>query len=110
MAIPVREIRLLQTAKGSVPFEKWFDRLKDKRIQAIVDARLTRLLDGNFGDHKQVGKGVFELRIQTGPGYRIYYGLDGPRLVILIAGASKRSQKADIETAQELWKEYRNAK
>jgi putative addiction module killer protein len=110
MAIPVREIRLLQTANGSVPFEKWFDRLKDKSAQATIDARLTRLMDGNFGDHKQVGNGVHELRIHAGPGYRVYYGLDGPMIVILITGGSKRSQKTDIQTAQELWKEYQNAK
>ncbi len=62
---------------------------------------------GNFGDHKGVGKGVSELRIGFGPGYRVYYGLDGRNLVILLAGGTKRRQRRDIEKAQACWSAYR---
>lgn len=75
-------------------------------LQAAVDARLARIRAGNFGDYKQVGGGVFELRIDKGPGLRIYFGLSGQRLVILIGGGDKGSQKRDIRRAQAIWKEY----
>lgn len=89
---------------------RWLESLKSNVFRAAVDARLTRVADGNFGDHKSVGGGVFELRIPKGPGLRVYYGLDGPRLVVLIGGGDKSSQKKDILKAQELWKEYLDAK
>lgn len=66
--------------------------------------------DGNFSIAKSVGSGVSELRLDFGPGYRIYFGRDGLRLVILLGGGSKRRQQRDIETAQELWAEYRKYK
>jgi putative addiction module killer protein/probable addiction module antidote protein len=93
----VRELRLLQTETGDVPFEKWFNGLRDAAMQAIVDARLTRIMDGNFGDHKSVGNGVHELRIHKNPGIRVYYSLDGPWIVILIAGGSKRLNSRTFE-------------
>lgn len=101
---------MLQTLDGRVPFEEWFGSLKSSAFQVAIDARLTRVADGNFGDHKSVGDGVFELRIPKGPGLRIYYGLDGPRIVVLIGGGDKSSQKKDIRKAQEPWKEYLDAK
>ena len=105
-----REIVLLTTLEGKVPFEDWFDSIKDQRLQRSIDVKLTRVADGNFGDHKSVGSGVYELRIPKGPGLRIYYGLDGPHLVVLIGGGDKSTQKKDIIKAQELWKEYLDAK
>ena len=67
----------------------------------------TRIKVGNFGDHKGLGKGVSELRIDFGPGYRVYYGRDGDSLVILLAGGTKKRQARDIEKAQALWNEYK---
>src|SRR5947207_14356317 len=67
------EIRLYQTSAGTVPFSEWFDRLADIRTQQRIDARLTRMRVGNFGDAKAVGGGVLELRLDFGPGYRIYF-------------------------------------
>ncbi len=110
MEASARELIMLETQEGDVPFEKWLENLKSKAFQVAVDARLTRVADGNFGDHKSVGEGVFELRIPKGPGLRIYYGLDGPRLVVLIGGGDKSSQKKDIRNAQKLWKEYLDAR
>lgn len=100
---------MLQLSNGKVPFEVWYERL-DLIFQRAVDARLTRLAVGNFGDHKSVGAGVFELRIPKGPGFRVYYGLRGQDLVVLIGGGDKGSQRRDIDKAKELWRNWSNEK
>ena len=71
---------------------------------------LERMSDGNLGDVKSVGNGVMERRITFGPGYRIYFGLDGETLIILLGGGDKRRQNADIRVAPDRWKRYRDAK
>ncbi len=101
-----REIKKLELQNGLVPFDEWFDSLRDLRMQVAVDARLTRIRAGNFGDCKSVGGGVFELRISFGPGLRVYYGLHGQKIVVLIGGGNKRSQPRDIRRAQELWQQW----
>ena len=75
-------------------------------MQAAVDARLARVRAGNFGDGKAVGGGVFELRIAFGPGLRVYYGLHGKRIVVLLGGGDKSSQSRDIRRAQRLWQQF----
>ena len=80
-------------------FARWLDRLKDPKARAKVLVRITRLADGNPGDVKAVGKGVSELRIPYGPGYRVYYVQKGEYLVVLLAGGSKSTQSKDIQTA-----------
>jgi len=80
-------------------FSRWLDRLKDPKAKARVLVRITRLADGNPGDVKPVGKGVSEMRIPYGPGYRVYYVQQGDRLIILLAGGSKKTQSKDIQTA-----------
>ena len=82
------------------------DSLRDKKMQAAVDTRLARVRAGNFGDCKFVGGGVLELRIALGPGLRIYYGLHGRQVVILLGGGDKRSQSRDIRRAQQLWQQF----
>jgi putative addiction module killer protein len=82
----------------------------DARAVGIVRARLNRIRLGNFGDCKSVGSGVEELRIDFGPGYRIYYGREGQLVVILLCGGSKGTQARDILRAQKYWKEYLDAK
>jgi putative addiction module killer protein len=74
-------------------------------MQAAVDARLTRVRAGNFGDCKSVGGGVFELRIALGPGLRVYYGLQGRQVVILVGGGDKSTQARDIRRSQQLWQQ-----
>jgi putative addiction module killer protein len=91
-------------------FSRWLDALKDKRAVAIIRARLNRVRLGNFGDSKPVGGGVEELRIDFGPGYRVYFGRDGESVVILLCGGTKRTQSKDIATAQALWKDYLDGK
>jgi putative addiction module killer protein len=83
-------------------FATWLDGLRDLRARARVQVRIERLAAGNPGDVKPVGEGVSELRIDYGPGYRVYYKQEGWELVILLAGGDKRSQTRDIERALRL--------
>ena len=93
-------------AKGRSPYAAWFDSL-DAAAAAKVAAALYRLEMGNFSNVKGVGAGVFERTIDFGPGYRVYFGKDGPSIVILLGGSSKQRQSAAIATAQERWRDYR---
>ena len=83
-------------------FAKWIDGLHDMRARARILVRIERLAAGNPGDVKAVGKGVSELRIDYGPGYRVYYKKHGQKVVILLAGGDKRTQAKDIKTALHL--------
>ncbi len=83
-------------------FEKWFAALRDRQAIARVNTRLRSVSLGNFDDVKPVGEGVSELRIAYGPGYRVYFSQHGQKLVILLVGGDKRSQRRDIEKALEL--------
>ena len=104
-------IEILLYRKGhSNPFSEWLTSLRDARAVGVVRARLNRIRLGNFGDCKSVGGGVEELRIDFGPGYRVYYGREGSLVVVLLCGGSKKSQAKDIVTAQRQWKEYLDAK
>jgi len=94
------------TAEGADLFARWLDNLRDKRAKARIAARLLRLQNGNFGDCRAVGEGVWELRIDWGPGYRVYYALTGKRVVLLCEGGDKRTQSADIERAINRWREW----
>ena len=83
-------------------YKKWFKTLKDRKARARIDIRIKRISLGNLGDIKSVGKGVFELRIDYGPGYRVYFVERNEIRIILIAGGKKSTQKQDIKKAQEL--------
>lgn len=83
-------------------YARWFDSLRDRTARARIDARIRRLSLGNPGDVKPVGEGVSELRIDCGPGYRVYFVERGSTLVVLLAGGDKRAQARDIKTALEL--------
>ena len=83
-------------------YRRWYDRLRDERARERIDARIRRVRRGNPGDVRAVGRGVSELRIPYGSGYRVYYIERGGSLVILLAGGDKRSQTQDIRTAIEL--------
>ena len=104
-------IEILLYRRGrSTPFSDWLASLMDARATGIVRARLNRIRLGNFGDCKSVGSGVEELRIDFGPGYRVYYGREGQLVVILLCGGSKGTQARDVLRAQKYWKEYLDAK
>ena len=80
-------------------FDRWFGALRDQSAKRRIQARIDRIEDGHFGDYKPVREKVFEMRLQHGPGYRIYYSLRGLDVVILLAGGDKSTQMADIEMA-----------
>jgi len=97
----------MQELKQTEKFRRWRLHLKDERTRAVIASRLDRLAFGNAGDAKAVGEGVSELRIDYGPGYRIYFQKRGNCLVILLCGGSKKTQVKDIQTAKRLAKQWR---
>jgi putative addiction module killer protein len=103
------EVVQFETETGHCPFAEWFNELS---TQAALKVRvaIARIEAGNLGDAKSVGSGVFERRIDWGPGYRIYLGRDGDRLVILLSGGAKSRQQADIRKAKGLWADYKRRK
>ncbi len=101
------EVRRYQTADGKTPLSDWLDALRDGRIRSRIVARLDRLQLGLLGDWKSVGGGVCELRIDCGPGYRVYYGQEGQTLILLLCAGEKRTQSKDIEKAHGYWKDYK---
>ncbi|MBI5179094.1 MAG: type II toxin-antitoxin system RelE/ParE family toxin [Nitrospinae bacterium] len=107
MEVRKRVLREYVNAAGRNHFRDWLDGLGTAQPRYIVDARLTRIANGNFGDCEPVGDGVMEFRIHYGPGYRIYFGQEGGNIVILLAGGEKKSQRKDITLVKSLWREYR---
>jgi len=103
------EIRGYIDEKGNRPFAQWLDAL-DASAAAKVTIALARMEQGNLSNAKGVGSGVFEYKIDFGPGYRIYFGKDGDRVVILIGGGTKKRQPLDIAAAQECWAAYKRRK
>ena len=103
------EIREYVDSRGRSPFGRCFDGL-DAGTAARVRTSLARMESGNLSNVRGVGSGVLECRINVGPGYRVYFGRDGDRLIILIGGGTKARQQRDIEGARELWQEYKRRK
>jgi putative addiction module killer protein len=97
------------TEDGRSHFAEWFNDL-DAGTAARVDKYIRRLEAGNFGAAKPLREGIFELRLDFGPGYRVYYGRDGQTIIILLGGGSKRRQEADIAAAVARWKRYKQTK
>jgi len=89
------------------PFEKWLLNLPDRNAAARVQVRLERLRLGNFGDARSLGKGLSELRIDAGPGYRVYFMIEGKSVVVLLCGGDKTTQTEDIRRAREYLADYR---
>jgi len=104
------EIDYYVSEDGRKPFKEWLERLRDVRGSAKIRIQLDRVRLGNFGDSCTVGEGVNELRVDYGPGYRIYFGQDGARLILLLLGGDKSSQKKDIARAKELWRDHKERK
>jgi putative addiction module killer protein len=105
----VFELRGYVDENGNPRFANWFEGL-DASAAAKVTIALTRMEQGNFSSAKGVGAGVYEYKIDFGAGYRIYFGKDGDRLVILIGGGTKKRQQNDIATAQKCWAAYKRRK
>jgi putative addiction module killer protein len=100
-----RALRDYQTAEGKFPFRDWLEQYDGQKVFGVINARLRRVENGNFGDCEPVGEGVSELKIDFGPGFRVYFGIDGD-IIVLLHGGTKGSQKANIKTAQKYWREY----
>jgi putative addiction module killer protein len=102
----VYEILHYLTQSGKDIFMEWRRQLRDTNAKIIVDRRINRIELGNFGDHWFCRDGVWELRIDTGPGFRVYYALAGTQVVLLLCGGKKRTQDADIDRACTYWQDW----
>ena len=101
------EVRRYVNRAGKDVFDDWLTQLADARAQARIAARINRLAAGNFGDRKSLRQGLFELRIDWGPGYRVYFAMIGRECVLLLCGGDKRKQSADIDRALQYLRDYR---
>ena len=109
MVLIVMDVLEYLTPKGDSPFGAWFDDL-DPQAAAKVSVAVVRIGQGNLSNVKGVGSGVFEYKIDFGPGYRVYFGKDGEKIVILLAGGTKKRQQQDIEDAAARWQDYKARK
>jgi len=101
-----RRIEYYYAPDGGIPFREWFGGLKDDKVRLAIDRRLIRVEQGLLGDCRSLGHGVFELRIDLGPGYRIYFGQQGRIVILLLCGGDKKSQEKDIKNAYIHWEDY----
>lgn len=100
------EVEYYVTVTGKRPFQEWLESLRDVNGRAKVRIRLDRARLGNLADHKHVDAGVWEMRIDYGPGYRVYFAKDGDRLLLLLIGGDKDTQGKDIKTAVSYWRDH----
>ncbi len=91
------------TIYETLDFSEWLDSLRDARAKARIMARIDRAANNNFGLHKALGDGISEMKIDSGPGYRLYYAQEGPRIYLLLLGGDKASQRKDIAKANKIW-------
>lgn len=105
-AIPRTAIYYKDSVTKKEPAKEWLNQLKDLTAQARIFVRIERAENGLFGDHKSVGDGVLELRFDMGPGYRLYFALDGNDIILLLLGGDKSTQKKDIDQAKKYWKKH----
>jgi putative addiction module killer protein len=101
------EIRHYVSRSGKDEFDDWLSELADPRAQAKIATRIDRIAVGNFGDCKSLGNGLHEIRIDWGPGYRVYYAMVGRACVLLLCGGNKRKQLSDIARTAEYLKDYK---
>ena len=92
---------------GTQPYKDWFASLKDGTTKTVVEDRIERARNGNYGDCEPIGDGSLELRINHGPGYRVYFGPVGEGLIVLLGGGNKNGQSGDIKAALGCWKEWK---
>ena len=104
-----RELQIYHDPNGREPLTEWLESIRDQKTRNRIQVRLNRLEFGHFGDCKSVGEGVFEIRLQFGAGYRIYFGEVDKTVVLLLGGGDKSSQTRDIEYAKTCWLEYKES-
>lgn len=103
-----RALAILKLEDETVPFLDWLRRVRDKNTRGRIGSRLFRAALGNFGDWKDVGEGVYEMRLDFGPGYRVYFAIHEDTIIVILLGGDKSTQQKDIERAIALWKENRD--
>ena len=103
-------IKYFKLENGRAPFNEWLKALRDPRAKTKIVRRIDQLALNNPGDHKPCRQGVWEMRINEGPGYRLYYALEGKNTHLLLLGGDKRKQQADIEQAVAWWQEHQELK
>jgi putative addiction module killer protein len=103
----MKQLLIYRTAAGNVPYRDYLDSLEDRRGAAKIKIRVTRAQMGNFGDHRSVGHGVVELRIDFGPGYRAYIASYGNDIIVLLCAGDKSTQDRDINKAHGYWEEFK---
>jgi putative addiction module killer protein len=106
MEVQPKQIETYAKLNGKVPFAEWLESLRDSRARQKIKSRLERITQGNLGDYRSVGEGVFELKIDYGSGYRVYFGQVGSMIVLLLCGGDKSTQDQDIIKAKEYWIDY----
>lgn len=106
MEVTPQTVMMLVLDTGNCPIEEWLSGLRDKVTRARITRQIDKLGRGLFGDRRGVGDGVAELKLDFGPGYRVYYAHIGNITVVLLGGGDKSEQSKDIERAQELWREF----
>lgn len=110
MEAKVRIIEYYTTSAGKQPVRNWLTNIKDNLTQAILYKRIRQAGLGNFGKTRNIGDGVNELKIDYGPGYRVYFGVYQDELILLLVGGSKRTQQSDIEKARDYWIQWQKEK
>ena len=103
-------IEIYQASSGRKPFDLWFKKLKDSKIKALILSKIDGIKLGNLSDVKSVGGGVNEIRIHTGPGYRIYFAKSGLKIILLLCGGAKDTQEKDISNAKKYYSDYKTQK
>ncbi|MDH2926109.1 type II toxin-antitoxin system RelE/ParE family toxin [Lonepinella koalarum] len=98
----------MNTIKRTAIFIDWLQNLKNRQAVAVINTRIKRAINGNFGDYKSVGGGVYEMRIPLGAGYRVYYAQDGETIYFLLNGGDKSTQQDDINKAKAIWADLKN--
>ena len=101
-----KKLKIYDTAEVTRPYSEWLTKLRDVSAVARIRARIDRIEEGNLGQYKALGTGLFELKFDFGPGYRIYFAVDGDVVILLLSGGDKGSQRRDIEKARKYWTDY----
>ncbi len=110
MEVREKSLRVYVDPNKQIPYSEWLQSLRDERARQKIQIRLARVRLGNLGHCEPVGEGVSELKIDFGPGYRVYIGQEGLEVVILLCGGDKGSQDADIKKAKKYWADYKKEK
>ena len=107
MQIKPRDVQYYETPTGKLPAKDWLESVKDSLTQAILYKRIRQAGLGQFGKTRNVGEGVSELKVDYGPGFRVYYGIHEDKLILILLAGSKRSQESDIKKSKAYWAEWK---